>query len=143
MKTPSARSIGLLAAATLLQVGLLSGTETPEPTADELRAALEGGELGDVERRCRARLEELEGRQEVEPLEVARLLDVLVESLWRSGKSQRDETWDFARRALEIKETALGSDHAELATSLDNLAHLFLAAAPRGIVRAGSSGRGP
>ena len=50
--------------------------------------------------------------------EVADVLELLVQCLWRGGKSQAEETAQLADRHLALCEALYGSDHPKVATSL-------------------------
>ena len=56
-------------------------------------------------------------------LEEADRLDQQVVKLYRQGRYQ--EAISIARRVAQIKEKALGQDHPDVATSLNNLALLY------------------
>jgi CHAT domain-containing protein/tetratricopeptide (TPR) repeat protein len=58
-------------------------------------------------------------------LETAKVLDLLVESLWRGGKVKEPESRQLAARVVAIKEKNLGPDHPEVAKSLRNFGVLM------------------
>jgi CHAT domain-containing protein/Tfp pilus assembly protein PilF len=122
-------SLGAWVAASLLLLGTPApGAETATVSPiDEIEQILDDGDAREAERRSREFLEELQDRDPQQPLDESRVLDVLVESLWRGGKSNQPETRELAERALRVKRNALGPGDAGLATSLDNLAHVFRA----------------
>src|SRR5262245_18037319 len=75
----------------------------------------------EAEKDARALLAQTEARAELDVLEVARVIDALVEALWRGGKARASETGALAERAVAIKEQLLGADHPDLARSLTSL----------------------
>jgi CHAT domain-containing protein/Tfp pilus assembly protein PilF len=58
-------------------------------------------------------------------VEVARVLDVLVEAMVCGGKATEPETRLFAERAVAIKKAVLGLEHPEVAQSLSTLANVL------------------
>ncbi|MBI1950451.1 MAG: tetratricopeptide repeat protein, partial [Acidobacteria bacterium] len=82
---------------------------------------MDGGRYADAEARARLLLEELEAVEGAGALETAKALDLLVEALWRGGKSRDAETRELASRAVAVKEERLGRDDPGVATSLVNL----------------------
>ncbi|MFC2173698.1 tetratricopeptide repeat protein, partial [Acidobacteriota bacterium] len=84
----------------------------------------ETGQYAEAERQARALLAKTEKEHGKDSPEAASVLDILVESLWRGGKTGEEETRTLAERAVSIKEKSLGAEHLELATSLNNLAIL-------------------
>ena len=73
---------GLIAAA-----AGLGGGVSDELSLHELRLALQNGRYEAVERESRALLETLGHDIETDAVQLTRILDLLVESLWRGGKS--------------------------------------------------------
>jgi CHAT domain-containing protein/Tfp pilus assembly protein PilF len=107
----------------LLIAPVAGANEVAISPVDAIERTLKSGDLGGAERQSRALLKELAHREPAKPLDEARVLDLLVQSLWRGGEST-PESFELADRALRIKRQELGPDDADLATSLDNLAHL-------------------
>ena len=98
------------------------GQDAETSSLDSLFDLLDQGKYDEVQASARALL-----AAEVEDADDARtaeILDALVESLWRSGKAQEPETRELAERAVALKESARGPDHAGMASSLNNLAIL-------------------
>ena len=131
MKNRHLVTTALLAISLWLPTTGLSGNppttpETPTTTPNELRVALIRGELQSVERRARVRIDELEADVSSDPAELASWLDVLVEALYRRGKSADPQVRAMADRAWKLKRKALASDDPELGHSLDNLARLAI-----------------
>jgi tetratricopeptide (TPR) repeat protein/CHAT domain-containing protein len=86
------------------------------------RKLIDAGKYGDAEAAARGLLHDLEGTATVDEVAVAGALDLLVESLWRGGKSKQPEALESAERALALKEHALGPEDAALVASLQNVA---------------------
>ena len=114
-------------AAALLAAWLTASAESVSPSRlDALRELRERGRfaaLVDVARPLLAELERREGEGSAASVTVR---DLLVESLWRDGKSGKEETRRLAERAVRIKERTRGPRHIELAPSLDNLGNVVL-----------------
>jgi len=88
---------------------------------DPARTLLFEARFSGAEKLARARLADTEAASGRDALAVARVLDVLVEALWRGGKIRTPETLAFAERAITIKESQLGPEHPEVAYSLATL----------------------
>jgi CHAT domain-containing protein/tetratricopeptide (TPR) repeat protein len=71
---------------------------------------------------ARTLLAEAESTSGEDSLDAARAIDLVVASLVRAGRARVPETGELARRAVAIKEKALGPDHPELAASVYDLA---------------------
>ncbi len=98
----------------------------PDSTAlEEIKALIKDGQYAEAESQARELLAKVEAEHGVESLEAAKVLDQLVESLWRGGKAADEESEDFAKRAVSIKEQVLGPQDSEVATSLNNLANFY------------------
>jgi len=100
----------------------LAGPAESNIEFDHVRTLLRDGRYADAASAARALLESYEASARRDPLAAADVLDVLVESLWRGGKASEPETLALARRAVEIRERALGPEDLSLAQSLSNLA---------------------
>jgi CHAT domain-containing protein len=107
-----------------LCVAALSGAaeEPAQSPLEALAGLVKQGRYADAEKGARELLAQVESESGPDSVEAARVLDVLVESCWRGGKSRKPETLELAQRALKINERQLGADHAEVAESLNNLA---------------------
>jgi CHAT domain-containing protein/Tfp pilus assembly protein PilF len=92
---------------------------------DGIRDLLQEGRYAEAEALSRESLAKIQTEYGAESLESAQALDLLVESLWRGGKAHRSETRELAEEAIRLKESLLEPDHAEVATSLGNLATVF------------------
>lgn len=97
------------------------GAAQHDTRLEEIRQLLKDGRFIDAETRARGLLEESVGTYGASALETALVLDVLVEALWRAGKSGEPETRDLAQRAVVLKEEGLGGEDLSVATSLVNL----------------------
>jgi CHAT domain-containing protein/Tfp pilus assembly protein PilF len=100
----------------------LPGEDNGGASLEGLRGLVEQGKYAEAEEGARALLAEVESTHGPTSAEAADALDVLVESRWRQGKFGEPETRELAQRAIEIKTEVLGSDHALVAESLNNLA---------------------
>lgn len=102
----------------------VESTDAPRAhrTLEDARGLLDEGRYEEAENLARAILAEVERSESGESPEVADVLDLLVEALFRAGKSRQSETLAFAERSLAIRENALGPDHPEVAGSLVGLA---------------------
>jgi CHAT domain-containing protein/tetratricopeptide (TPR) repeat protein len=110
---------GLLVA---LLVPSMLAADSPDTSIEKLKELVRDGKYRDAEPQARetlAAFKELYGERSAE---VAEVLDVLVESLYRGGKGRAAETRELATLAVEIKIEALGPDHLDVAESLNNLA---------------------
>jgi CHAT domain-containing protein/Tfp pilus assembly protein PilF len=96
----------------------------PDPL-DPVRAALLQARFAGAEASARALLAETETRDGADSVAAARVMDALVEALWRGGKIRSPETRGLAERALAINESKLGSDHPDVGYSLTTLGHVL------------------
>jgi CHAT domain-containing protein/tetratricopeptide (TPR) repeat protein len=92
---------------------------------EELKALVNAGKYAEAEGGARVLLARVEVESGTDSVEAAGVRDVLVEALWRGGKAREPETRELAERAVTIKERALGTDHPEVATSLNNLGNVL------------------
>ena len=95
----------------------LTYAQSTERLAD-IGKLLREARYADAERSARNLLTETEANVGADSLEAARVLDVLVEALWRGAKFRAPETKSLAERAASIKEKQLGSGHADFGFSL-------------------------
>jgi CHAT domain-containing protein/Tfp pilus assembly protein PilF len=116
-----------MAAFVLALVGRAFADESTAGRLKELHAQLGAGEYVEVESAARAFLQEVEASKGNDSVEAAGVLDMLVMSLSLGGKANGPAAREFAQRAVQIKEKALGPDHPDVATSLNNLADLLRA----------------
>jgi tetratricopeptide (TPR) repeat protein len=89
---------------------------------DNIRELIKNGKYAEAETLARKLLAENEVTFGADSVKTAEVLDVLVEALFRGGKAKQPESREFAERAIEIKKNILGSNHPEVAVSLNNLA---------------------
>ena len=92
---------------------------------EEARALLKNGKNADAETLALEILAEVEAKQGENSLQVAEVLDVLVESIMSTGESKTQELQKFIGRATSIREHIFGLEHAELSKSLYNFARLY------------------
>ena len=97
-----------------------------KPSSEHIKQLLHDGAWPDAEAEARRLLTEAESASGSDSLEAARVLDLLVETLWRGKKARNPEARALAERAVTIKERHLGSNHPDLATSLKNLGNVCL-----------------
>jgi tetratricopeptide (TPR) repeat protein len=88
-----------------------------------VRELIDGIRYREAEVLARELLEKTEAEHGAESIETARVLDLLVESLWRDGRVRGFDTLALAERVVAIKEKVEGPRSAEAATSLNNLAN--------------------
>jgi len=86
-----------------------------------VRTLLDEGRYAEAESAASRLLAEAESAPGTPPAEVAGILDLLVESLLGGGKATEAATHELARRAVALKEKALGPEHAGTATSLGRM----------------------
>src|SRR5262245_21740830 len=98
-----------------------SGRKGAAEPQQEIRRAIASGSYAEAEALARAALAEAEASSAPDSLQVAGVLDLLVEALIRGGKAADESTVDLAQRAVRIKEAALGPADRSLATSLSNM----------------------
>lgn len=92
---------------------------------DPIKALIRDGHYAEAEAAARELLLVVEREHGAEGLEVADVLDLLLEALWRGGKANEPASRTLAERAVRIKEEALGAEHPDLVESLSNLGDLF------------------
>lgn len=113
--------VGTLVALILCAAPALGQTsETPSPADSFLMAhtLLREQKISDAEALFRRILPRREAQYGDSSAEVAKVLEFLVQCLWRGGKSQAQETSQLAQRHLAICEAIYGEDHPKVATSL-------------------------
>jgi hypothetical protein len=94
--------------------------QTPDPL-ETLQKLLREARFSEVESSARSLLAATEAASGADSIQTARVLDVLVESLWRGGKMRTSETKALAQRAVSIKEAQLGPEHPDVGVSLTTL----------------------
>jgi CHAT domain-containing protein/tetratricopeptide (TPR) repeat protein len=116
------RSLRLVRTSLLLALAGTVIAGEPDEELRDLKALVEAGRYDEAERGARALLAEVKAARGAGSLAAASVLDVLVESLWRSGAVGDSEAQDLALRAVAIKERELGTHHLETVRSLQRLA---------------------
>jgi tetratricopeptide (TPR) repeat protein len=91
---------------------------------EKIRNLIVKAHYAEAEGNARALLTETEARSGHESAEVAEVLDLLVEALFRGKEASSPETQALAERAVVIKEKILGPDGLALSQSLNNLARV-------------------
>jgi CHAT domain-containing protein/Tfp pilus assembly protein PilF len=92
----------------------------PDPL-EQVRGLIKQGKYSDAEDEARKLLERVESEHGAASAEAAAVIDALVESRWRGGKSREPETRAMAEQVIALKEELLGPDHVDVAESLTNL----------------------
>ena len=95
----------------------LAYSQNAERVAD-IGKLLRDARYAEAETAARNLLVETEAADGSESVQVAHVLDLLVEALWRGGKFRSADSRTLADRAAAIKETRLGVDHADFGFSL-------------------------
>ncbi len=121
-------AIAMLTLCLMSGAGRAANPPTPAVTdpLGPIRVQIKAGHYPEAESAARALLATVEAEKGPDSPEAAAVLDLLVESRWRAGRTREPEVLDFARRAVAIKEKALGPVHLEVAFSLNNLGNVFL-----------------
>jgi CHAT domain-containing protein/tetratricopeptide (TPR) repeat protein len=120
------RARELFHATTVLCLGAclaFAGPAAPTPIPDEaaVRALIDAGRFDAAEPAARALIASREAADGPDSIGCAEAIDLLVETLSRSGRWAETEARTLALRAVAIKEAALGPDAPSVATSLLNL----------------------
>ena len=112
-------AVGIAAAA---ESSRAIAAEEPAPTPlQQVQDLLANGDYEEAEAGAHERLAVLESNGDANSVEAAELLDVLLESRWRTGLVD-EETRGYGLRALEIKEDLLGPRDAGVGKTLHHLA---------------------
>lgn len=93
-------------------------------SADSINALLKLNRFAEAETRSRTWLARLDAEQGPDSTQ-ALVLDLLVRTLASAGKWTDPESRSLGERAIRLKESVYGPDHAEVAKSLIYLAHLL------------------
>lgn len=113
--------------AALMVVGCVAQPNRQESPAKDLARIQElygQDRYAEAERLARAVLSDLEARANPDQLEIARVLDALAETGLRAGRIAEPQVLEAAARAIALKESALGPNHPEVASSVTRLAVL-------------------
>ncbi|HET6373554.1 MAG TPA: CHAT domain-containing tetratricopeptide repeat protein [Candidatus Polarisedimenticolia bacterium] len=100
-------------------------TATMDETGQRARDALKAGRYQEAETLAREALRIAENDAGPESKQAAEILDLLVEALYRGGRSGQAETLSLAERAVALKEKAYGPDDPQTADSLHNLGTVY------------------
>lgn len=113
---------GLLAA-----ISLARGQTPPAPVSpsDNARDLIRDGHYAEAAALAHDLLTQEETQSGPDSLQVADIIDIVVEAERLDGKVKDAGTRDLARRAIRIKEAVLGSDHPDVARSVNSLANLL------------------
>src|SRR5258705_8337487 len=117
---PRSRTFILLASALLLGAGR-TGADSFEDRLNALTTQLNSGRYGPMEADARTLLAELEAAGNGDTIDAARVLKLLSEAMWRSGKAADPETRMHAERAVALFEQREGPDHIDVAGGLNTL----------------------
>ncbi|MDX1388334.1 MAG: tetratricopeptide repeat protein, partial [Acidobacteriota bacterium] len=102
-------------------------TEVPPPGPDNILAHLvqmiQEGNYAEAVEKGNVYLARAEEKYGPESPEVAAILNLVVDAMWRGGRTD-EEVFALARRSLAIGEKALGPDDPEVGDSLNTLGNL-------------------
>jgi len=101
---------------------------SPQIRLEKAQLQLERGQYAAAERLVHELLPAVEAAHGVDSIEVADVLDLLVEARRRGGKAAEPGTRALAERAVRIVEASLGPEHLRLAASLNLLASVLTTA---------------
>jgi CHAT domain-containing protein/tetratricopeptide (TPR) repeat protein len=90
-------------------------------TNGDIQARLRAGKFAEAEKLSRERLATVETETGAESMETADVLDLLSESMRQAGKGGQPEVGEICKRAVRIKENAVGKKAARYAASLYQL----------------------
>jgi len=121
----SRSSVGLISCAALLLVGVAPSAQRPQDSVPDVDVLIAEGLYEEAESAARAHVSKLHTSYGDDALQVASASDELVRALIVNGRATSDETLAIARRTLRVKEAKLGATHANVASSLINLADVL------------------
>jgi tetratricopeptide (TPR) repeat protein len=102
-----------------------SDTKAPAPAdASAVRALLDKGRYAEAESQARELLSEASSRAAMDSPEALEALQLLVESLWRGGKTKAPETLHLAQRSVQLAGQLSGEDSLVAAGSLAGLGNV-------------------
>jgi tetratricopeptide (TPR) repeat protein/CHAT domain-containing protein len=122
MAMPRPRFVIGCAATALSLAGIFMAAASAPRSIEELRRLITQGHYAEAESGARALLSDVEERSGSDSVEAADVIDLLVESMWRGGRSRQPEAKQLAQRALAIREARQGPDQTKTAVSVRNLA---------------------
>lgn len=115
-----------LACAILVGAFVVAAEQSEDPIRQLTTQLRSGGSFSEVKERARELLLETERLHGGDSLQSGRVIDLLVESLWRGGEAALPESLELAERAVQIKESIAGPESPEMADSLDGLASVLV-----------------
>ena len=118
-------SFAAVANASTVQQEESAGTEQQTSPLDRIQALIRDAKYREAEVSARELLAEMEEAYGKESIQAAEVLDALVEALGFGGKSTNPESRELAERAVKLKEQLFGTDHPEVAKSLNNLGSII------------------
>ncbi len=102
-----------------------SASRGEHASLDDVRTLIrKDGDYSGAESLAREILAREEAAHGEESLQVARVLDLLVEAIQRGGRAKDPEATESAERALKIKRAVLPPNHQEISATLNQLAWL-------------------
>src|SRR5262245_41834583 len=101
---------------------MASSAQQSQDSLRDVEVLIAEGMYDQAESAARAYVSKLRTSSDDDALQVASASDVLVKALVVNGRATSDETLAIARRTLRVKEAKLGATHADVASSLINLA---------------------
>ncbi len=116
-----------MASRVLLLLALMASSD-----AATVRSLLDAGRYPEAEVAARALGERVAADPQADPFQTAEAVNLLVEALRRSGRSQEDATLELARGAVARWEALVGPDDIRVTPSLSNLALILTARADPG-----------
>jgi tetratricopeptide (TPR) repeat protein len=116
---------GVLAVAVLVVAAPGHGQEQAGRSVEDAKALIAAGDYAAAEAAAREATQRLESEHGEVSTEVARALDVLVEALWRAGKTADPEARLLGEKALAIKRQTLGHRHPDNGMTLRQLAAVY------------------
>jgi len=109
----------------LLLIALLGGATLGAAgrtvTNQDIQSRIRAGKFAEAEKLARERLADVEAKSGAESVEAADILDLLSESMRQGGKGGQAEVGDICKRAVRIKEKALGKGSPGYASSIYQL----------------------
>ncbi len=102
-----------------------SDTKAGAATLDDARDLIGDGRFIEPASLARDLLEQESVRSGPDSMEVAAVLDLVVEAERLAGMVKNEPTREAARRAIRIREVARGPEHPDVARSVNNLANLL------------------
>jgi tetratricopeptide (TPR) repeat protein/CHAT domain-containing protein len=95
---------------------------------DHIQDLIKGYQYDDADSLAKGLLAGVEETYGFQSIEVARVLDLIVEAHYRRGKVRGTESVKLAERTVDIRENHLGPEHPDVALSLLNLGLILIVA---------------